>query len=94
MRLPITVTPREGKPLTIYTNPWAVLVWERKYKTKIAAAIEAGFGLEDLGYLAYTAAKQNGIEVPASFDEWMQTLDDLSTGEDEGNPTSAAPSDD
>lgn len=92
MRLPITVTPVDGDPVTIYTNPWAVMVWERKYKTKIAAAIEAGFGLEDLGYLAYTAAKQNGVDVPASFDDWMRTLSDLTTGADEANPTPEAPS--
>jgi hypothetical protein len=91
MKLPITVTPRNGEPQIITTSPWSVMIWERKYKTKISAAINAGLGLEDLGYLAFVSAKQNGIDVPSSFDDWMQSLENLSAGEDEANPTPGAP---
>jgi hypothetical protein len=86
MKIPIKVTSTDGTETLIVTNPWSVMIWERKYKTKISAAVENGFGLEDLGYLAYVSAKQHGHDVPAVFDEWMKTLSDLSAGEDETNP--------
>jgi hypothetical protein len=90
MKLPITVTPRNGEPTVITTSPWSVMIWERKYKTKISAAIEVGLGLEDLGYLAFVSAKQCGVDVPTSFDEWMQSLENLSAGDDQANPTEGA----
>lgn len=86
MRLPISVTGEDGKARTVHTSPWSVMVWERKYKTKLSAAIEAGLGMEDLAYLAYTSAKLAGWDLPENFEEWVRTLQDVSGGEDEAAP--------
>jgi hypothetical protein len=85
MKIPITVT-IQGEPTTYTTNPWAILVWERKYNKTMMGAVNDGFSMEDLGFLAHTVAKLRSAEVPAKFEEFMQSLDELSVSEDESRP--------
>lgn len=80
-------------PFTVTTSLWAITQWERKFKSK-ASQLAEGIGVEDLGYLAYESAKQNGIVVPAVFDDFMRNLRSIDVIEqDSPRPTSGEPSD-
>ena len=53
-----------------------------------------GMGIEDIAYLAFEASKQHKVVVPAAFDDFLNTLDNLELVSDEPeNPTPAAPPD-
>jgi len=94
MRIRMAVT-QQGSTVEVSTNLWAVVQWERKYKTKISQAAES-MGLEDLAYLAYESMKTSGMTVPAVFDDFIRRVDDIEVLDAEtdrpthGEPTAAA----
>lgn len=74
----------------VVTNPFAVMQWERKYKTKISRISDEGLGIEDLLYLCWEAVKASGTVVPP-FDVWAANVETIKTvADDEGSPTSPA----
>lgn len=75
MRIHMAVT-QHGVVTEVSTNLWAVVQWERKYKTKISQAAD-GMGLEDLAYLAYESLKTSGHTVPAAFDDFVRQVEDI-----------------
>lgn len=80
----------DGTENDVVTNPFAVMQWERKYKTKISRISEEGLGIEDLLYLCWEAVKTEGTVVPP-FDVWAATVQTVRTvGDDEGTPTKPA----
>ena len=51
--------------------------------------------VEYLAYMAYTAAKTAGIDVPATFDDFLEVLEDINAIDDEAtapNPTAGGQS--
>lgn len=93
MKIQLTVRPLEGEPYDVTTDLWAVVQWERKTRRKLAD-LANGAGGEDLAILAYYAARRAGIIVPASVDEFAQSLESIEpTGSAAPNPTDAAPTD-
>jgi hypothetical protein len=72
MKIRMAVT-QQGSTVEVATNLWAVVQWERKYKTKISQAAES-MGLEDL---AYKSMKTTCLTVPAVFDDFIRRVDDI-----------------
>jgi len=93
MKLSIRVDLGDG-PYTVTTNLFTIVAWERKYKSK-SSDLAKGIGMEDLAFLAYEASKQNGIVVPAVFDDFVKKVQDFGVEDaDQARPTEEAPSDD
>jgi hypothetical protein len=57
----------------VTTSFWVLVEWERKYKSK-ASNMKDGIGVEDLAFMAWSAAKLNTIVVPAVFDDFCKKL--------------------
>lgn len=93
MRIKLTVTPVQGEPYDVETNLWVIALWERRTKRKMSDLAHHQ-GAEDLATLAYYAARESGITVPASIDDYMKQNVEIGIAEDTppANPTVAAPS--
>lgn len=93
MRIKLQVTPFQGEPYEVETNLWVITLWERRTKRKMSDLAHAQ-GAEDLALLAYYAARESGIVVPATVDDYMKQIAEISIAEDSppANPTVAAPS--
>ena len=71
MQLTLKVEMTDGNGFEVTTNLFTVVSWERKFKRK-ASDMAAGIGIEDLLFLAHTAAKDNGVTVPLMFDDFIK----------------------
>ena len=91
MQLTLRVDTGDG-PQDVTTNLWAIVAWERKYKTK-ASKMAEGLGMEDLAYLAYEASKANKITVPAVFDDYLRRIVTLDVVSSDDRPTREEPAD-
>ena len=91
MQLTLRVDTGDG-PQEVTTNLWAIVAWERKYKTK-ASKMAEGLGMEDLAYLAFEASKANKITVPAVFDDYLRRIISLDVVASDDRPTDGAPDD-
>lgn len=76
----------QASDVTVRTNPFSVMAWERKYQTKISRISEVGLGMEDLLYLAWESSKAAQIVV-APFDIWAAAVEEIQTVDDDTNPT-------
>lgn len=84
----------EDTTADVETNPWVIMVWERKYKTKATRIGQEGLGVEDVAFMAWEASKLHGITVPISFETFAQGIRKLEVrSDDTSRPTNAAPSD-
>jgi hypothetical protein len=92
VRIQLEVVPIEGDRYQVETSLWVITLWERKTKRKMTDLANAQ-GAEDLGILAYYAARESGRVVPAAIDDFLRGLAAIEiAGVDPGNPTAAAPS--
>lgn len=93
MKITLKVQPYEGDPYEVQTDLWVLVQWERKTRRKLADLVH-GPGAEDLQIMAYYACRRAGITVPASPDDYAQTIESIEpvSGGPE-NPTDAAPTD-
>lgn len=89
MQLKIAYT-IDGQTTEVTTNPFAVMQWERRYKTKVSRISEDGLGIEDLLYLCWEAIKAHGAVCPP-FEVWAAVVETVTTvADDDGSPTSPA----
>lgn len=80
----------EGQTLEVVTNPFAVMQWERRYRTKVSRISDDGLGIEDLLYLCWEAIKAHGTVCPP-FEVWAAVVETVTTvADDDGSPTSPA----
>ena len=91
MQLTLRVDTGDG-PQDVTTNLWAIVAWERKYKTQ-ASKMAEGLGMEDLAYLAYEACKAQKITVPAVFDDYLRRIVTLEVVGSDDRPTREEPGD-
>lgn len=85
---------RKGEEHIVATTLGVIVAWERRFKRK-ASDMGNGFGIEDLAFLAFEAAKLHKVVVPASFDQFINELEHIEiVAEEAVNPTHAEPSDD
>lgn len=87
MQITIAVTMQDGQQFEVATNLFTLVAWERKYKRK-ASDMANGIGVEDMLFLAHTAAKDNGVSVPLMLDDFIKKCASIDiVGQDEENPT-------
>lgn len=79
-----------GQTQHVVANPWVIMLWERRMKTKVSKVMSDGLGLEDMAFMTYEALKAKGVEVPQTFDLFAMTITSLEVEEDEARPTEAA----
>lgn len=92
MKITIRYT-RKGEVQEVTTTLGTIVAWERKFKRK-ASDMGNGMGIEDIAFLAFEASRTHKIVVPASFDEFLNQLDNIEVvTEETENPTPAAPTD-
>lgn len=81
MELTLAVQTTDGD-YTVSTNLGVIIAWERKFKRKVSQ-LGDGIGMEDLAFMAFECAKQNGIVVPIVFDDYIKTLKNIDVLDDE-----------
>lgn len=82
---------RNGETHEVTTSIGVIIAWEKQFKTK-APQLAQAVGLEDLAFLAFEASKRAKIVVPAEFQKFYDSLDDIEVVDsDPENPTTAAP---
>lgn len=90
MQLTLKVTPNEGDAYEVVTNLFTIVALERRFKVR-ASDLANGIAMEHLAFLAYEAAKQSGVTVPAVFDDYIKRLQAVEVvGAGSENPTEAA----
>ena len=62
-------------PRTVRVGPASLVAWERKTGRKVSQFAE-GIGAEDMAWLVWHAEKRAG-NVTVGFDEYLETIDDL-----------------
>lgn len=87
MQITMAVTMQDGQQFEVATNLFTLVAWERKYKRK-ASDMANGIGVEDMLFLAHTAAKDSGVTVPLMLDDFIKKCAAIDiVGQDEENPT-------
>ena len=87
----IAVTFNDGERFEVDTTLFTIVAWERKFKRK-ASDLGNGVGVEDLAFMAHTAAKDAGIQVPMMLDDFIKKARSIEVvGQDDENPTDPAP---
>ena len=80
MKLPITIEYNSGESATYVAQPPEWAKWEKQTGHTLAKAQEV-IGIWDLMFLAYNAHKREAAGKPVkSFEIWMETVADVSTG--------------
>jgi hypothetical protein len=87
VQLTLNVTTTGNPPVPVVVTPAAWIRWERRNKSKVSNMERDGIGMEDMAYLAYESLPGDGR--PATFDEYVVTLVEISPGAPE-RPTSPA----
>jgi hypothetical protein len=75
LRLAFSVEDADG-PRHVDVGPSTLVAWERKTGRKLSQFSE-GIGAEDMAWLVWHAEKRAG-NTKASFDEYLETIVDLS----------------
>ena len=89
MKLPITIEYAGGQTETYVAQPPEWAKWETKTGFTIQQAQEK-IGISDLMFLAYHAMKRELAGKPVkSFDVWMETVVDVTTGDNDPKAISA-----
>lgn len=87
----LQVTPKDGDPYVVETNLGTIIAWERKYK-RPASDFAQAMAMEWVCFMAYQAAKDSGITVPAVFDDFIRRTQNVEVVEpDTANPTDPVP---
>lgn len=90
MKLNLRVTMQDGNIFEVSPTLFTVVAWERKYKRK-ASDMANGVGLEDLSFLAHSAAIHAGLTVPLMLDDFIKKADSIEVvGQEPENPTPQA----
>ena len=90
MKLNLQVTMQDGNTFEVSPTLFTVVAWERKYKRK-ASDMANGVGLEDLAFLAHSAAIHAGLSVPMMLDDFIKKADSIEVvGQEPENPTAQA----
>lgn len=90
MKLSITIEYNNGGQDTFVTCPPDVVKWERATKKSIRT-FKDEWAFEDICLLAYNVYKRENAGTPTlSFDQWMDDVANVSTGEENPKATSPA----
>lgn len=84
MQLTLKAVFHDGNTQVIETNLATIVAWERKYKRK-ASDMGSGIGVEDLAFMCYIASQKSGVTVPATLDNYIDSLKNIEVV-DQTNP--------
>lgn len=89
--LTIRITPVDGESYQVKTSLFTIIAWERRFK-RPASDFGSQMAIEWLAFLGWEAAKERGLAVPESFDEFCKRLAkvDVIDEDDDENPTDPA----
>jgi hypothetical protein len=88
MQLTLKAVFNDGNTQLIETNLATIVAWERRYKRK-ASDMASGIGVEDLAFMCYTASQKSGVTVPATLDNYIDSLKNIEVV-DQTNPKADA----
>lgn len=91
LRLTYRLDYRPEETVEVVAGPFVLMLWERRYKTKVSALSESQ-GIEDLLYLAWEASRVAQKHVPATFDDFARTVVGLEIIGPDSDPTDPVPS--
>jgi len=92
MQLRLSVKKTNEEAYEVETSLAVIVAWERRFKRR-ASDLTNGIGMEDLAFMAYDASQRAGIVVPAVFDTFINSIENLEIVETTpANPTQAEPS--
>ena len=83
MKITLNVEQTDGLTYQVTTNLFSIVALERKFKIR-ASDLASGVAMEHLAFLAFEGAKQNGITVPAVFDDYIKRLVSVALAVKEG----------
>jgi hypothetical protein len=90
MKITLNVEQQDGQTYQVTTNLFSIVALERKFKIR-ASDLASGVAMEHLAFLAFEGAKQNGVTVPAVFDDYIKKLVSVDVvNEETANPTEEA----
>ena len=90
MKITLNVEQQDGQTYEVTTNLFSIVALERKFNIR-ASDLASGVAMEHLAFLSFEGAKQNGITVPAVFDDYIKKLILVEVvSEDTANPTQEA----
>ena len=90
MKITLKVEQQDGQTYQVTTNLFSIVALERKFKIR-ASDLASGVAMEHLAFLAFEGAKQNGVTVPAVFDDYIKKLVSVDVvNEETANPTEEA----
>jgi hypothetical protein len=90
MKITLNVEQQDGQTYQVTTNLFSIVALERKFKIR-ASDLASGVAMEHLAFLAFEGAKQNGVTVPAVFDDYIKKLVSVDVvNEEPANPTEEA----
>lgn len=90
MKITLAIEEVSGLTYEVTTNLFSIVALERKFKIR-ASDLASGIAMEHLAFLAFEGAKQNGVTVPAVFDDYIKRLASVEVvGEEAANPTDEA----
>ena len=90
MKITLNVEQQDGQTYQVTTNLFSIVALERKFKIR-ASDLASGVAMEHLAFLAFEGAKQNGVTVPAVFDDYIKKLVSVDVvNEETANPTQEA----
>ena len=58
----------------VVTNLYVIILWERKFKTKLSRIANDGLSQEEIAYLAWESFRDDGVKVPDDFDQFQRSL--------------------
>jgi hypothetical protein len=91
MKITLKVTQTDGDVYQVTTNLFTIVAMERKFKIK-ASELATGIAMEQLAFLAFESCKQNNIQTPIVFDDYIKLIDAIEVvSEEPTNPTHEAP---
>ena len=90
MKITLKIEQQDGQTYEVTTNLFSIVALERKFKIR-ASDLASGVAMEHLAFLAFEGAKQNGVTVPAVFDDYIKKLVSVDVvNEEPSNPTDEA----
>jgi hypothetical protein len=91
MQLTLSVKKTNEEAYEVTTSLAVIVAWERRFKRR-ASDLGSGIGMEDLAFMAYDASQRAGIVVPAVFDQFINSIENLEVVESQTeNPIQPAP---
>jgi hypothetical protein len=76
MQLRLKVQRQNEDAYEVITSLGVIVAWERRFKRR-ASDLGSGIGMEDLAFMAYEASQRAGVIVPATLDQFINSIENL-----------------